>query len=163
MRRILTRDELRERCERLRAEGQRIVFTNGCFDILHVGHASYLERARELGDVLVVGVNDDASVRRLKGPARPVVHEEDRAGLLAALRAVDFVSLFGEETPLELIRAIQPDVLVKGGDYDPDAVDGDRYIVGSDVVRSRGGVVRTIDFIEGRSTSGIIERILQSR
>jgi D-beta-D-heptose 7-phosphate kinase/D-beta-D-heptose 1-phosphate adenosyltransferase len=163
VRRILDREELRERCEALRREGRRIVFTNGCFDILHVGHASYLERARELGDALVVGVNDDASIRRLKGEQRPIVAEDDRAGLLAALRAVDFVSLFGEDTPLELIRVVQPDVLVKGGDYDPTASDGPRYIVGSDVVRERGGEVHVIDFVQGRSTSGIIERIRYSR
>ena len=163
MRRILDREELRERCEVLRREGRRIVFTNGCFDILHVGHASYLERARELGDALVVGVNDDASIRRLKGEQRPIVAEDDRAGLLAALRSVDFVSLFGEDTPLELIRVVQPDVLVKGGDYDPTASDGPRYIVGSDVVRERGGEVHVIDFVQGRSTSGIIERIRYSR
>jgi D-beta-D-heptose 7-phosphate kinase/D-beta-D-heptose 1-phosphate adenosyltransferase len=163
VRRILDREELRERCEALRREGRRIVFTNGCFDILHVGHASYLERARELGDALVVGVNDDASIRRLKGEQRPIVAEDDRAGLLAALRSVDFVSLFGEDTPLELIRVVQPDVLVKGGDYDPTASDGPRYIVGSDVVRERGGEVHVIDFVQGRSTSGIIERIRYSR
>jgi D-beta-D-heptose 7-phosphate kinase / D-beta-D-heptose 1-phosphate adenosyltransferase len=161
-RRILNREELAERCEALRREGKRIVFTNGCFDILHTGHASYLERARALGDLLVVGVNDDASVRRLKGEHRPIVHEEDRTALLAALRAVDIVSLFWEDTPLELIEIVQPDVLVKGGDYDPEATDGTHYIVGSDVVRSRGGEVHVIEFVEGRSTSGIIDRIRSS-
>ncbi|HVK38837.1 MAG TPA: D-glycero-beta-D-manno-heptose 1-phosphate adenylyltransferase [Candidatus Kapabacteria bacterium] len=159
MRRILTREEITERCAALRREGRRIVFTNGCFDILHIGHAQYLEIARSLGDVLIVGINDDASVRRLKGNARPVMHETDRAGLVASLRAVDFTSIFGEDTPYELIRAIEPDVLVKGGDYDPAATEGPRYIVGSDVVRSRGGEVRVIEFVEGRSTSGIIDRI----
>lgn len=162
MRRTLTREELAERCAELRGTGKRIVFTNGCFDILHAGHAMYLERARALGDVLVVGINDDASARRLKGPARPIMHEQDRADLVAALRAVDFVSLFGEDTPFDLIRAIEPDVLVKGGDYDAAATDGASYIVGSDVVRSRGGEVRVIEFVEGRSTSDIIGRILSS-
>jgi D-beta-D-heptose 7-phosphate kinase/D-beta-D-heptose 1-phosphate adenosyltransferase len=161
--RILPRAELVERCAVLRSEGRRIVFTNGCFDILHVGHARYLERARSLGDALVVGINDDASVRRLKGPARPIVHEDDRAGLVAALRAVDLVSFFWEDTPFELIAAIVPDVLVKGGDYDPDATEGPRYIVGSDVVRAAGGEVRVIEFVDGRSTSGIIERIRAGR
>jgi D-beta-D-heptose 7-phosphate kinase / D-beta-D-heptose 1-phosphate adenosyltransferase len=162
VRRILSREEIGERCDELRRDGRRIVFTNGCFDILHIGHAHYLEQARALGDALIVGVNDDASVRRLKGSDRPIMHEEDRAALIAALRSVDFTSLFGEETPLELIRLIQPDVLVKGGDYDPAATEGPRYIVGSDVVRSRGGEVRVIGFVEGRSTSGIVERIRSS-
>lgn len=162
MRRILSREEVRRRCVELRRDGRRIVFTNGCFDILHIGHARYLESARALGDVLIVGVNDDASVRRLKGEGRPIMHEEDRAGLIASLRAVEYASLFGEDTPLELIVAIEPDVLVKGGDYDPTATDGPLYIVGSDVVRSRGGEVHVIDFVEGRSTSGIIERVRSS-
>ena len=162
VRRILTREELRDACDELRRLGRRVVFTNGCFDILHVGHASYLEQARALGGALVVGINDDASVRRLKGAHRPVMHEDDRAGLVAALRSVDYVCLFGEDTPLDLIREIEPDVLVKGGDYDPGAIDGSRYIVGSDVVRSRGGEVRVIEYVEGKSTSGIIDRILSS-
>jgi D-beta-D-heptose 7-phosphate kinase / D-beta-D-heptose 1-phosphate adenosyltransferase len=156
---VLSRSECVARCGELRAEGKRIVFTNGCFDILHRGHVSYLEAAAALGDALVVGINSDESVRRLKGSERPIVHEEDRAALVAALRAVALVTIFPEDTPYELIRSITPDVLVKGGDYDPDATEGPRYIVGSDVVRSRGGEVRIINLVEGRSTTGIIERV----
>lgn len=138
----------------------RIVFTNGCFDILHRGHVAYLEEAASLGDALVVGINSDASIQRLKGPTRPVVPEEDRAEIIAALRCVTFATIFSEDTPLDLIQAIVPDVLVKGGDYDPEATDGGSYIVGSDVVRTNGGEVRVINLIPGRSTTGIIERVL---
>ncbi len=157
---VLSREECIERCRELRRSGKRIVFTNGCFDILHRGHVTYLEEAASLGDALVVGVNSDESIRRLKGPLRPVVPEEDRALLLASLRAVALVSIFPEDTPLELIQSIHPDVLVKGGDYDPSATDGGGYIVGSDVVRSSGGEVRVISLVPGRSTTGIIERVL---
>jgi rfaE bifunctional protein nucleotidyltransferase chain/domain len=157
---VLSRTECIQQCAALRAQGKRIVFTNGCFDILHRGHASYLEAAAELGDALVVGVNSDDSVRRLKGPDRPIVHEEDRAALVGALRAVALVTIFDEDTPFELIQAIVPDVLVKGGDYDPEATGGPRYIVGSDIVRSNGGEVRVINLVEGRSTTGIIERVV---
>jgi rfaE bifunctional protein nucleotidyltransferase chain/domain len=108
---------------------------------------------------LIVGINSDESVRRLKGPTRPIVSEEDRALIISALRAVDYVTLFWEETPYELITIIQPDVLVKGGDYDPEATSGPRYIVGSDVVKSRGGEVRVIDVVEGRSTTDVIARV----
>jgi D-beta-D-heptose 7-phosphate kinase/D-beta-D-heptose 1-phosphate adenosyltransferase len=159
MRRILSRAEIADECQRLRADGRRIVFTNGCFDVLHLGHVTYLEAARALGDILVVGVNTDTSVARLKGPSRPVVPEDERAQVVAALRAVDRVSLFDEDTPLELIRAIRPDVLVKGGDYDAEATNGPRYIVGSDVVRAAGGEVRVIPLVTGQSTTGTIERI----
>ncbi len=136
------------------------MFTNGCFDILHAGHVTYLEAAAELGDVLVVGINSDASVSRLKGPRRPIVPEQDRAMIIGSLRAVDHVVIFGEQTPYELIVDVQPDVLVKGGDYDPEAIDGPRYIVGSDVVRARGGNVRSINLVEGRSTTDVVARIL---
>jgi D-beta-D-heptose 7-phosphate kinase/D-beta-D-heptose 1-phosphate adenosyltransferase len=159
---ILPRHELADRCQELRALGKVIVFTNGCFDILHAGHVAYLEAAAALGDALVVGVNSDASIGRLKGPRRPIVPEQDRSRIIAALRSVYAVTIFDEETPLELIRMVVPDVLVKGGDYDPDAVDGPRYIVGSDIVRQNGGRVSVINLVEGRSTTNIIQHVLES-
>jgi D-beta-D-heptose 7-phosphate kinase/D-beta-D-heptose 1-phosphate adenosyltransferase len=157
---LLSLPELVDACNGLRGDGRRIVFTNGVFDILHAGHVSYLEEARALGDALVVGINSDASVRRLKGPERPIVEENDRARLVAALRAVDHAVVFEEDTPFDLIRMVRPDVLVKGGDYDPDATEGKRYIVGSDLVKSTGGEVRVLSFVDGRSTTDIIARIL---
>jgi D-beta-D-heptose 7-phosphate kinase/D-beta-D-heptose 1-phosphate adenosyltransferase len=153
---VLTREALAEERQRLRTAGKTVVFTNGCFDILHRGHVDYLTKARALGDVLIVGLNTDASVQRLKGPTRPVVNEDDRAFVLSALAAVDYVTLFGEETPLELIRAIVPDILVKGGDW---AID---RVVGKDVVEAAGGRVQTIAFVPNRSTTGIIDRIAQT-
>ena len=136
-----------------RAAGGRIVFTNGCFDLLHPGHVRYLAAARDLGDVLVVGLNDDASVRRLKGPDRPVLRDAERAEVLAALAAVDHLILFAEDTPRNLIAAIRPDVLVKGADWAP----GD--IVGADEVTAAGGRVERIDLVPGVSTSDLIRRI----
>lgn len=136
-----------------RPRDRRIVFTNGCFDLLHPGHVRYLAQARALGDVLVVGLNSDASARRLKGAGRPLVPEADRAAVLAALRSVDAVTLFDEDTPLELIGALLPDVLVKGGDYDLDA------IVGREVVEEAGGDVRVLPFLEGYSTTDILDRL----
>lgn len=136
----------------LHREGRRIVFTNGCFDVFHAGHAALLARARSFGDVLVVGLNDDASVARLKGPSRPVNGLADRAAVLAALSAVDIVVPFAEDTPLELVLALRPDVLVKGGDYDADT------IVGSREVRGWGGTVEIVPTLEGRSSTSIIER-----
>jgi D-beta-D-heptose 7-phosphate kinase/D-beta-D-heptose 1-phosphate adenosyltransferase len=139
----------------LRAHGGKIVFTNGCFDLLHPGHVTYLEAARALGDALVVGLNSDASVKRLeKGDERPILTEEERAAILLGLRSVDYVIVFDGDTPLELIRKILPDVLVKGGDWSLD------QIVGRDVVEAAGGTVRTIAFVEGKSTTSIVERIL---
>lgn len=129
-----------------------IVFTNGCFDILHIGHVRYLQEAKKQGDILIVGVNSDQSVKRLKGPTRPVQREEDRAEILAALACVDFVVIFDEDTPLEIIKKIQPDVLVKGGDWKPE------NIVGSDVVLAAGGKVLSLHFVEGHSTTNIISR-----
>jgi D-beta-D-heptose 7-phosphate kinase/D-beta-D-heptose 1-phosphate adenosyltransferase len=138
----------------LRAEPCRVVFTNGVFDILHAGHVTYLEEARALGDVLVVGLNSDDSVRRLKGPTRPVNTQEDRARVLGALRCVDHVIVFDDDTPLAVITALIPDVLVKGGDYTRDTV------VGADVVEHYGGSVVIIPLLEGRSTTSIIARSL---
>jgi D-beta-D-heptose 7-phosphate kinase/D-beta-D-heptose 1-phosphate adenosyltransferase len=140
-----------------RAGEARIVFTNGVYDLLHRGHVEYLEEARALGDRLVVGVNTDASVRRLKGPSRPIVTLEDRAAVLRALACVDLVVAFDDDTPLRLIEAVQPDVLVKGADY---AVG---EIVGREVVEARGGLVTTIALREGLSTSTLVERIRTGR
>lgn len=144
---------LRDRLAARRAEGARVVFTNGCFDLLHPGHVRYLEAARALGDVLVVGLNDDASVRRLKGPGRPILHADERAEVLAALGAVDHVIVFAEDTPLRLIDALEPDVLVKGADWAPDD------IVGRDAVLGRGGRVERIDLVPGASTTELVRRI----
>jgi D-beta-D-heptose 7-phosphate kinase/D-beta-D-heptose 1-phosphate adenosyltransferase len=137
----------------LRADGKVIVFTNGCFDIIHRGHVYYLQKARALGDVLVVGVNTDRSVRDLKGPGRPVMGEDDRAHVVAGLAAVDFVCLFDEPTPHELVSELLPDVIVKGAGYSEDT------IVGADIVLGRGGRVVAIEPLEGRSTSALIEQI----
>jgi rfaE bifunctional protein nucleotidyltransferase chain/domain len=131
--------------------GQKVVFTNGCFDILHRGHIEYLSQARDQGNVLIIGLNTDASVRRLKGESRPVQDEMSRALALASLRLVDAVILFDEDTPFELIKTIQPDVLVKGGDYSPET------IVGADIVKANDGEVVVIPLVEGYSTSGILK------
>jgi len=130
-----------------------VVFTNGCFELLHRGHVEYLAQAKALGDVLVVGLNSDASVQHLKGAGRPLVAEADRAAVLVALRSVDAVTLFDEDTPLELISTLLPDVLVKGGDYDLDG------IVGREVVEEAGGEVRALPFVEGHSTTSILDRL----
>ncbi len=140
-----------------RAAQARIVFTNGVYDLLHRGHVEYLEEARALGDRLVVGMNTDASVRRLKGPSRPIVAQDDRAAVIRALACVDLVVLFDDDTPLRLIEAVQPDVLVKGADY---AV---ADIVGREVVEARGGLVTTIALREGLSSSALVERIRSGR
>ncbi|PID28382.1 MAG: D-glycero-beta-D-manno-heptose 1-phosphate adenylyltransferase [Candidatus Cloacimonadota bacterium] len=150
------KDKLREKIEECVEKGQRIVFTNGCFDILHFGHVSYLEKAKSEGDCLVVGVNSDSSVKRLKGENRPVNHEDDRTAVLAALESVSYVIIFKEDTPIDLIKLIKPDVLVKGGDWKPEE------IVGSDFVSACGGKVKTIKFEDGRSTTNVIERIRES-
>lgn len=153
---ILSREEAVRQAETWHEQGQRIVFTNGCFDIVHLGHIDYLEKARALGDKLVLGLNTDASVSVIKGPLRPVVNEQARARLMAALQFVDAVTLFDEPTPLELIEAVKPDILVKGDDY---AVEN---IVGAEFVISRGGSVKTIPLVKGYSTTGLIEKIRQA-
>ena len=142
--------------ERIQADrhGKQVVFTNGCFDLLHVGHVKYLQRARELGDMLIVGLNSDRSVRQLKGENRPLIAEEERAHILAALDCVDFVTIFDEETPLELIRLFKPEILVKGGDYSLDGV------VGREEVERNGGRVELVQFVDGKSTTNMIEKIL---
>lgn len=131
----------------------KIVFTNGCFDILHVGHVTYLAQARQLGDILVLGLNSDASVKRLKGPTRPVNDEQSRALVLAALEAIDYVVVFEEDTPYNIIAKVKPDVLVKGGDYEIE------NIVGADIVQQRGGLVTTIPFVDGFSTTATIQQL----
>jgi len=132
---------------------KKIVFTNGCFDILHLGHIDYLSKAKELGDILVIGLNTDKSVRDIKGKTRPITDEVSRATILASLTFVDAIVYFGEETPYDLINFIQPDILVKGSDYN------EEDIVGYDIVKSKGGQVKTLDFLPGYSTSAIEERI----
>lgn len=155
MGRVYTLKELTDQRKRWKQEGRTVVFTNGVFDILHRGHVDYLAKAKALGDVLILGLNSDASVKRNKGPLRPIVPEEDRAFVLCHLASIDAVCLFDEDTPIDIISALVPDVLVKGADYTPET------IVGRDVVESAGGTVRTIAFVPDRSTSGIVETILQ--
>ena len=150
---IVDRNTLLEHIKELRHAGRRIVFTNGCFDLMHIGHITYLNDARALGDVLVIGLNTDDSVHRLKGPLRPIIPESERSHVLAALECVDFVVLFDEDTPRDLIGAVRPDILVKGADYTEEEV------VGHDIVREYGGEVRLIPLVGGVSTSTIIERI----
>jgi D-beta-D-heptose 7-phosphate kinase/D-beta-D-heptose 1-phosphate adenosyltransferase len=151
---ILEREVLKNKVQSLKKGDKKIVFTNGCFELLHIGHVRYLEAARAEGDVLVVGVNSDRSVRQIKGPRRPIVPENERAEVLASLACVDFVSLFDEPDPLAMIRSLLPDVLVKGADWAEDA------IVGRDVVEAHGGRVVRIPLTRGTSTTSIIERIL---
>jgi D-beta-D-heptose 7-phosphate kinase/D-beta-D-heptose 1-phosphate adenosyltransferase len=139
--------------ERLRAAGRRLVFTNGVFDLLHVGHVRYLTEARALGDALVVAINSDRTVRELKGPDRPVFNEAERAELLAALRAVDYVTIFDDVSPRSLIAELLPDVLVKGGDYDLDQIHG------REEVEAAGGKVISLPFVEGSSTTSLIQKI----
>ena len=155
--RVIPRDEIGALGERLRAEGSTVVFTNGVFDLLHPGHVRYLQQARALGDVLIVGVNADASVRRNKGPARPLTPQLERAEILAALECVDAVVVFDEDTPDAIIKAVQPDVLVKGADWPAD------QIVGRDTVEARGGRVVRIPVEQGYSTTAIVERIRGTR
>jgi D-beta-D-heptose 7-phosphate kinase/D-beta-D-heptose 1-phosphate adenosyltransferase len=149
-------DDIAEALAPLRSEGKKIVFTNGCFDLLHVGHVRYLQEARALGDVLVIGVNSDASVKRLKGPTRPVQVENDRAEILAALGCVGFSVIFTEDTPENLIKKVKPDILVKGGDWKID------QIVGGPFVASYGGQVMSLQFIDGKSTTKLIEKAQQN-
>lgn len=150
---ILSRDQAVALAEQWHTEGRQLVFTNGCFDILHLGHIDYLEKARQFGDKLILGLNTDASVSGIKGPLRPVVNEYARARLMASLAFVDAVILFGESTPLELIQALKPDVLVKGDDYAVGA------IVGADFVLENGGRVQTIPLVAGYSTTALIGKI----
>ena len=152
---IKTREELQKIIHNLKRSGKRIVFTNGCFDILHVGHVRYLEQAKSLGDVLVVGINSDRSVRGLKGPRRPILPVEERGEILSGLGCTDYITVFDEPTPFELISLLLPDVLVKGGDWTPEQV------VGREVVEGSGGRVVILPFVEGSSTTNIIDVILE--
>lgn len=148
--------ELAQIVERRRRQGERCVFTNGCFDILHVGHIRYLQEARELGDYLVVAINSDESVRQLKGSPRPFVTQDERAEMLAALESVDYVTIYDELTAEAVIRLLRPEIYVKGGDYKPDT------IVESPVVRSYGGQVVTVTLVQGRSTTRLVERVVHA-
>jgi D-beta-D-heptose 7-phosphate kinase/D-beta-D-heptose 1-phosphate adenosyltransferase len=152
---IKKRDALRRVVEDLKAKGKRIVFTNGCFDLLHIGHIRYLEKAKSLGNILVVGVNSDRSVRGLKGPNRPILPEDERAEILSGLECVNYITIFDEPTPLELVSTLQPHVLVKGGDWTKEST------VGKEVVEKLGGEVVILPFVEGSSTSNLIETILK--
>ena len=152
---VKTVEELRPLLAILRAAGKKIVFTNGCFDLIHTGHTRYLAIARSFGDILVVAVNSDASVSTIKGEKRPINSQRERAEALAALESVDFVTIFSEPDPYKVISALQPDVLGKGGDWPIEK------IIGRDVVEARGGKVVNVPFVEGQSTTGIIERILK--
>ncbi len=154
---VVPRRTLKRSLARLRRAGKRIVFTNGCFDIIHPGHIRYLRAAKRLGDVLLVALNSDASVRRLKGRDRPLVREQDRCEVVASLEMVDLVTTFGENTPYALIKEVQPDVLVKGGDWAPDR------IVGADLVRACGGTVRSLPFAAGYSTTALVKKVRGSR
>lgn len=146
-------DSVRPLLEKIKSEKKTIVFTNGCFDILHPGHVYYLNHAKNMGDCLVVGLNTDASVKRIKGPKRPLVCEKDRARVLASLESVDYVVFFDDDTPQKLIEIVKPDILVKGGDYRKNE------IAGADIVKAYGGEVATIDFLDGFSTTEMISRI----
>jgi len=150
---IHSRETLIRQCHIWRQASKKIVFTNGCFDILHHGHLDYLAKAADQGNILIVGINTDASVQGLKGPERPLTNEQDRAFQIASLLCVDAVCLFEEDTPLSLIETLKPDVLVKGGDYTIDK------IVGADFVQNNGGRVEIIPFVQGYSTTGLIDRI----
>ena len=152
---IKERIELLRIIKNLKAKGKRIVFTNGCFDLLHIGHVRYLEKARTLGDALVVGVNSDSSVRKLKGPKRPVLPAKERAEILSGLGCVDYITIFDELDPLKLITSLHPNVLVKGGDWTKE------QIVGREVLERSGGKVVIIRFVKGASTSTLIETILK--
>jgi D-beta-D-heptose 7-phosphate kinase/D-beta-D-heptose 1-phosphate adenosyltransferase len=152
MGRVKLLDELIKELDQVR-ERKKIVFTNGCFDLLHIGHIRYLQQARSLGDILVVGINSDTSVRAIKGPTRPIQNQSDRAEILAALECVSYTTIFSEQTPLELIKKICPHILVKGGDWQP------AQIVGSDFILARGGAVRSLQFVAGRSTTNIVENM----
>ena len=152
---VLDAAAMRAERDRLHAEGRTLVFTNGCFDLLHAGHVTYLQFARSQGDALCIGLNSDASVRRNKGPTRPIVSEGDRAKLLACLRFVDYVVIFDEDEPRDLIAKVLPDVLVKGKDWA-------RYVSGREIVEANGGRVVLADMVEGLSTTNVIQRILSA-
>jgi D-beta-D-heptose 7-phosphate kinase/D-beta-D-heptose 1-phosphate adenosyltransferase len=152
---IKAKEDLQRIVDNLKAKRKRIVFTNGCFDLLHVGHIRYLEEAKALGDILVVGINSDRSVRNIKGPLRPILPEEERAEILSGLGCVDYITIFDEADPLKLISSLQPHILVKGGDWTKETT------VGKEVVERSGGEVIILPFVQGASTSNLIEAILE--
>ena len=152
---IKKREPLRRIVKTLKTKGKKIVFTNGCFDLLHIGHIRYLEKAKTLGDFLIVGINSDASVRKLKGIKRPILPQNERAEILSGLECINYITVFDEPDPLKLITSLQPDILAKGGDWTKDR------IVGKDVVEKSGGKVVTIPFVRGASTTNLIETILK--
>ncbi len=152
---LKTIEELKKLVQQLRKKGKKIVFTNGCFDILHAGHLYCLEKAKKSGDVLIVALNSDGSIRKLKGSGRPIIPEKDRAYLIAGLACVDYCTIFDELTPARVIKEIKPDVLVKGADYKKDEV------VGQDIIKSEGGRIITVPLVAGRSTSSIIRKIIK--
>lgn len=155
MKPIYTRVEILAIRKKLKEEKKKVVFTNGCFDVLHAGHVDYLNKAKAAGDVLILGLNSDASVKRIKGEKRPIVSEEERAFILSNLKAVDYVTLFEEDTPQEIISELIPDILIKGADW---AID---KIVGRDIVEANGGEVKTISFVTDQSTTNIIQTIIE--
>lgn len=150
---IVSSKEIEQISQNLHNLGLKIVFTNGCFDIIHIGHIKYLKEAKTLGEILIIGLNSDSSVQRLKGVHRPIITEDERAEILDTLKPVDYVVIFEEDTPIELIKIIKPDILVKGGDY----TEGN--IVGADYVKSYGGKVVVIPYVKGKSTTGLIDKI----
>jgi D-beta-D-heptose 7-phosphate kinase/D-beta-D-heptose 1-phosphate adenosyltransferase len=154
MKSIYTQTEILEIRKQLKADNKKVVFTNGCFDLIHAGHVDYLSKAKAMGDVLIVGLNSDSSIRRIKGEKRPITPEIERAFVISNLKAVDYVTLFDEDTPFEIINTLIPDILVKGADWSIDK------IVGRDVVEYNGGEVKTIEFVNEQSTSNIIKLIL---
>ena len=153
MNKILERNALKDKLEELRKKGKKIAFTNGCFDILHVGHVRYLRKAKKTADVLVLALNSDSSVRSIKGEKRPLMNEKERAEILAALEFIDFVTIFPELTPLELINYLKPDILIKGGDWP------EKKVVGREEIKKWGGRVAIIPEVEGKSTTNIVEKI----
>ncbi|MDD5432893.1 MAG: D-glycero-beta-D-manno-heptose 1-phosphate adenylyltransferase [Candidatus Omnitrophica bacterium] len=155
-RKIKTTSQIKKIASGLHRQGKKIVFTNGCFDLIHFGHVMYLEKARSKGDILILGLNSDSSVKRIKGNKRPIVSQDDRAGVLEALESVDYVVIFNEDTPLETIKAIKPDALVKGSDWKKN------NIVGAEFVRSYGGKIYTITLASGRSTTNLINKIVKT-
>lgn len=155
MKSIYAQDEMQAIRKKLKDENKKVVFTNGCFDILHAGHVDYLTKAKACGDVLIVAINSDASVKKIKGKNRPIVPQSERAFILSALKAVDYVTLFDEETPHEIISKLIPDVLIKGADWSVE------NIVGRDIVEANGGEVKTIEFVNNQSTTNIIKEVLK--
>ncbi len=146
-------DKLTNELNELKSQGKRIIFTNGCFDILHLGHVSYLKQAKELGDILVLALNTDDSVKKLKGDSRPINNQQDRALVINELKSIDYVTFFSEDTPYNIIKTLKPNIIAKGGDYSPEQV------VGKDIVESYGGKVEIIPFVEGKSTTNTINKM----